>query len=335
MGVVTKHYCKDCHHDPISNDTSRSEKMKSKWVGLCSRIASHAYVSGKTFTVHPISTALLATALISTAVAGSVLLGTGLIIPGAVLLGVAYPIALLSITLFITIRRDVDANEHKEAHSFENMEKHIQNDQKVCLVIEATHDHNGAFKSKGPKKWERKYPVIHIKVSNIQEQQEAIERVASIAKIQVLWLAGHGNWNNIRLGENEDDRITTHNVDLLADAFSKLGPDATIICNSCKTAKISKDYPDAPNIASRISEVAPGRTVIAPKVSISHDNLFLRGGKKPKISMERHKLGRFGTGLDILTPNFIGKHFRNNVMSVYKDGVLQDSVSSFRVNQEN
>jgi hypothetical protein len=331
MTVISKRYCNDCHHTPVSSDATRGEKVKIKFKGICSRFVSHAYVSGKTFTAHPITSTLLTTALIATSVATAALFGTGLIVPGVVLLMAAYTVMVLGTTLFIVGRKDVDANEHKEAHSLENMQKFIQKDQKVCLVLEGTCDYNGAFKTKGPKKWERKYPVIHIKVSNIQEANDAIEKVAGVAKIQVLWLAGHGNWSNIRLGDNKDNQITIDNVVLLSDALSKLEADATIVCQSCKTAKISKDHPNVPNIASRISQAAPGRPVIAPTVSVSYENLFLKGGKNPKIGMERHKLGKKGTFLDNITPNFIGKHFRNNVMRVYKDGVLQDVASSFKV----
>lgn len=337
MGAVTKHYCKDCHHTPATSELSGSKKAKSTGINLCSRIASHAYVSGKTFTAYPITTALLATALLATAVATAALFGTGLILPGIALATVAFAVAVLGVALFAVGRRNVDANEHKKAHSFEKMQQFIQKDQKVCLVLEATHDYNGAFKTKGPKKWERKYPVIHIKVSNIQEQQEAIEKVAGIAKIQVLWLAGHGNWSGIKLGDNAEqdpnESLSIGNVDLLADAFSYLEETATIVCQSCKTAQIPKNHPDEANIASRISIAAPGRHVIAPTISVSYDNLFLKGKKNPKIGMQIHKLGRLGTGLDRKTPNFIGKYFRNNVMSVYKDGVLQDKVSSFKVQE--
>ena len=61
MTVISKHYCNDCHHTPISIDGTRGEKVKTKFKGLCSRFVSHAYVSGKTFTGHPITSALLTT----------------------------------------------------------------------------------------------------------------------------------------------------------------------------------------------------------------------------------------------------------------------------------
>lgn len=319
MGVVTKHYCNECHKLPDSN-------VENKGISLASRFVSHTYVTGRTFTAHPITSALLITALLATSVAGAVLLGTGLIIPGAAVLGVAYAVGVVAVALFFRGRRNADSDVHKEAHSLDRMQNFIQLDQKVCLVIEGIHDHNGALKNKGPKKWEKTYPVIHIKVSSIDEMSAAIEKVADIAKIQVLWIAGHGNSSLIKLGDKDEERIARDNVNLLEHAFSRLELDATIIASSCRTAKISDKY-SCPPIASQLSVAAQGRPVIASTDALFYNNVILKGGKKPKIRMEMHKWGKHANFLDILTPNFIGKYFRKNIMAIYQNGILQDRSS--------
>ena len=329
MSVVPKRYCYDCHPIPVLNDATFIEKVKTKMQSLGYRLISHAYVSGKTFTAHPIAASLLLTTMVVATVVSAVLFTAGWITPGIALVMVAYVVAAIGFALFIVGRKGVDAFEHKKAHSFEKMQHFIKRDQKICLVLEAAFDNNGALRTKGPKDWERVYPAIHIKVSSIQDIQDAIQKVASVAKIQVLWLAAHGNSRSIRLGEKKDNVIKLDNLVLLSDALNQLEKDAAIVCFSCKTGKISKD--DL-NIANQLSKIARGRSVIAPTTLVSDENIYLKCGKNPKIRILKYTFGKIGALLDLMTPNFIGKYIRENVMSVYKDGVKQEATLSFQIN---
>lgn len=311
--MSVKPYCDHCHYVALPDNAPISDKMASEWSRFISKFCSHANITGKTIAAHPITTALVSTAVIASIVAGSVLLGLALGIAIAAIGMVLIELGLVTLTissqLFHYAREEMEHEVFKEGHKLNAMQPLLLPNQKVCLVVEATDDHNGAFNQQYYDKWEAKYPVIHVKVSSGKEIQDAIDQVSAIADIQVLVHAAHGSKKGYHLSRGHG--ITVGNVNQLGESYAKLAKDATIVFDSCLTGGTRKN--NKANIAQVTSQYAPGRTIIAPTISINADALKFKGSDKLKVGIQQ------------------GFICRENVMRVYKDGVLQPTCKYVKV----
>ena len=157
---------------------------------------------------------------------------------------------------------------YKKAHPINT----VQN-KEIALVLEATDDHNDAFKFQMPIQLEKKYPLAFKNISNINQFSEAIdESIQQNNKIKVLWIRAHGSPQSMTLGkaDNENEylaiagiagkRISIFNVQQLEESLKKLDPQAVIVLQSCATAKQIKNGWE--NIAQKIARIAEGRKVI-------------------------------------------------------------------------
>lgn len=335
MTIIKSNYCSHCHKMPNVKDAS----CKNKITVLCSRISSHAHITGKTIKAHPLNTTLAIIAITATLVAGAVLLGLGLggVVAGGGLIGIGLlagglDLLVLGSACFHRTRRRMEADEYKKAHSLDALAARLQPDQKVCLVVETTADHNGAFKFKGPHQFEKKLPVVHIKVSNIEEVAAAIDQVSSIAKIQVLWVSAHGFETSDKILLGHRQVLGLENADHLTESFNKLAEDAAIVLNSCLTGGTPTKNPEAGNIASAISKLAAGRTVFAPKTSICYENICIKVKNDIEMGIKVSRWAAFTTSsisINKLFPRCIKKHLERDVLRVYQDGVQQEKASFF------
>jgi hypothetical protein len=337
MNIITSNYCQYCHQ------TDNDNKFVSSVNALCSRICSHLTTSAKTIRAHPLTSALIAVAIIAGVVAGAVLLATATVATfGIIPLVIAADVAIIALCLFLLERKAQEAQGYKEAHGMDTLAGRITKDQEVCLVIEATEDKEGALKSKKFEKIESKLPIVHVKVSTLEEAASAIDQVAAMAKIQMLWFNAHGCSSGIVLGnranivpaedvlqKDPSENINIFNVKQLASSLQKI--EKYIVVQACSTAKVSKNSPHAMNFASELSKVASGRKVIASTDAIAYQDVKIKVKDSIEIGFEVPRWGRkrktlLDHGLSYLSQMLFLKH---DALAVYQDGVLQDKTSSY------
>lgn len=331
MPAIIKNYCTHCNKPQINSNSPVKEKMQAKLIDASSRIASNTHIVRKTIKAHPLSSALIAVAVVSCFVAAGVLMGTGFGAIGVLFIGIGAN-AVLGGCLFVNHhRKKIEADEFKKNHAMNDATIQRIQGKNVCLVLESTFDHNGAVRlDKGPAKWEKKYPLVHVKVSNIDDVKKAIDEVSQYANIEVLWHSGHGSQNGLVLGSPAES-IHLGNLDELKESYDKLSPTATIVYSACELAK--------GDFARRTSEVAE-RRVLASKIDIGRNSVrsdvvlkmkkearfgiqVPRWGSKGRTPKEKVQNAACVIGFTF-TPNIIGKHLKKSAMRVYDNGVLQD-----------
>lgn len=331
MLSINKNYCSHCDKPQIDPNSGLKKRTQAKLIDASSRIASHSNIVKKTIKAHPLSSALIGVAVLSCFVAAAVLMGTGFGGIGILFLGLGANALIGGCLVMNHKRKIIAADEFKKNHTLNDQTMDRVQGKNVCLVLESTHDHNGAVRlDKGPAKWEKKYPVVHVRVSTLDDVKKAIDEVSSYANIEVLWHAGHGSQNGLVLGSPQES-INFGNLDELKESYEKLSPTATIVYNACELAK--------GDFAKVTSEVAK-RRVIASKIDIGRNSVrsdvVLKMKKEAKFGIQVPRWGSKrrnpkeivqNTACVIgfaLTPNFIGKHLKKSAMRVYENGVLQD-----------
>lgn len=186
-----------------------------------------------------------------------------------------------------SISFESDSEELEEDFESENLLKTCKQDpleqpeaydsdtRPVILILKAKSDHNEALNlynkdraitingdnDKGVRQLEKEYKIFIIdEITNIDEIKERLEKITN--PIQHLWILAHGSPNSMQLDDHH--QIDNSNLDDLADVMQrKLSINAHVILYSCSTAqKISSGK----NIATKFSEILPGRTVWAPQL---------------------------------------------------------------------
>ena len=329
MTSINKIYCSHCDKIEIENINTK-KKLKINFKDTCSKISSHCYITKKTINAHPLSSTLIAIAIISSVVAVGVLMGIGSGGLGFMIIGFGSNIFLSGALYFNHHRKKIEADEFKKRHTFNDPSINRIQGKNICLVLESTYDHNGALRwDKGPAKWEKKYPIVHVKVSNIDDVKNAIKEVSQHANIEILWHSGHGCPNGLALSPS--DSINPGNIDELHDSYHLLSETATIIYSACEIAK--------GDFARKTSELAE-RRVLASKIDIGRNSLrsdvVVKMKKEAKFGIQVPRWGSKRRNLKekmqntacvigfSLTPNVIGKHLKKSAMRVYDNGILQD-----------
>lgn len=164
--------------------------------------------------------------------------------------------ALLSSLFFQDIKESL-FTQFKKDHSLEKI-----NNQNMILVLEAKHDHNGAFQEdQRPlfQKLERTYPVAFEIVSSIEDVANCVERARlQNNQIKALWLRAHGNPHEMTL--DKDKSLSIDNTWMLEHHFNLLEPEAFIILDSCSTGRKNPYYM---NLAQNIASYARKKTIIS------------------------------------------------------------------------
>lgn len=186
---------------------------------------------------------------------------------------------LLSFILFQDIKESLFA-QFKKNHTIDKI-----SNSDVVLVLEAKHDHNGAFQQDQRKEFrevEKKYAIAYKKVSNIVEIAESIDKVLERNnRIKAIWIRAHGNPQSMSL--DKDKHLTIENVFHLKNLFRQIDPNGYIILDSCSTG--GKNRNGDLNIAKKIAQLAPGRTVIASSQDTTSLSLKLGKGNPLNVKM--------------------------------------------------
>lgn len=330
MPTIIKNYCSHCDHPKVDSNSSLKKKVSINLTDMSSRIASRATITAKTIKARPLTSALLTVAVLAAFVAAGVLFGTGFGLIGGAVIGIGITVGTGGISLMSESRKKIEVDAFRKAHALNDRTIQRIKGKDVCLVLESAEDHNKAFrKDKGPAKWEKKYPIVYIKVSTIDDVKKAIGSVAEHANIQVLWHMGHGSEEAFDLGSED---IGIDNLEILKEDYDKLNPAATIVYSSCEIAK--------GDLARKIAEVADKR-VIASSECLNALSIELKMKKGAKIGIQKSRWGShngnfkekaqdLGCSFMIdFTPNFVGKHFKKDIMRVYDKGILQDNRSHY------
>lgn len=165
----------------------------------------------------------------------------------------------------------------------------------VALVLEAEHDHNGAFERNSFfGELEKTYSVAFRKVSHIKDIEDAIKAATFHGNtIKLLWLSAHGSPDHITLGK-EAGVIWEGNVDALSNCLQKLDPEANIVLDSCSTGGARNN--NLENIAQRIARCAKGRKVWCA-TDITNRMEKIDSVSPFKVTLSQLKWGNQGDGL--------------------------------------
>lgn len=212
---------------------------------------------------NPISASLRLAAIV-TMVAMSVLTG---VLLGSFSFAIILPIPT---AIFLPIYiRDFALEIKKEL--FEIYKKNLSlptSNQNVVLVLEGTHDHNGAFSVDQRTEFNKlgkKCRVIFHKISHVKEITSSVEKtLEQNNRIKAIWIRCHGSPEKLTLGKGSD--LSYDNVAELVP-LRKIDPEARIILQSCSTGGLYFDS-KLPNIAQLVCYTT-NRPVIAPKVPIA------------------------------------------------------------------
>lgn len=220
-------------------------------------------------------------AMVALAVLFGVLLGPFAPVPivvGLTALMLANPL-LIAYALFYHNISEALFNQFKKNHTIDKI-----TNSDVVLILEAKHDHNGAFQSDQRdlfEKLEKKYAIAHSKVSNLDDIAESINNtLMGNNRIKAIWFRAHGNPTGMCLDKNS--YLTTQNVDQLKHHFKQIDPDGYFIFESCSTG--GGNPHDRMNIAQKTASLVKGRTAIAPCRDTNSTSLML--GKKNPLDVK-------------------------------------------------
>lgn len=154
-------------------------------------------------------------------------------------------------------------------------EAYQKDSRPAVLILKAKADHNGALNlkdkdraitingdnDKGVKELKKKYKFILIdKITSIDQISEELKKITNT--IQHVWVFAHGTPTSLQLDKKK--YIKNSDLDGLKDLLhKKIASDAHVILYSCSTGK---KVSSGKNIATKFSEMLPGRTIWAPKI---------------------------------------------------------------------
>lgn len=166
-------------------------------------------------------------------------------------------------------------------------------ENKTAVVIQPKSDHNGAFHVPLPALksiYQNHRHVYSAFVGTVEEVCGALSDAHRLfgQATSTFLLAGHGNPGRIVLGEQADRGFITLQTDFPSPCFEEnLTPNATILLNSCSTGAPN---PLGMNIATKISQLAPGRKVIAATQNTNNYNYqFTKDGDYEIYSTQTNK----------------------------------------------
>ncbi|HEY2809945.1 MAG TPA: hypothetical protein VGJ00_00930 [Rhabdochlamydiaceae bacterium] len=138
----------------------------------------------------------------------------------------------------------------------------MSNKKKIGVTLKIRADDNSLSRLNFAYLLSGRYPpVVHKKVSNVNELADAIQEVAKEHQIKTLWIHAHGMPECMALSDNSF--LDSTNIHVIAPALEQLSSDARIILESCATGDERSSF----CIAKSISEISK-RAVIAPKGNI-------------------------------------------------------------------
>ena len=152
-----------------------------------------------------------------------------------------------------------------------------------AIVLYPRADSNGEFESEASLRLfaavRGKYDVY---VRLVGSDDEITAALKAVPGADLLWLAGHGGSDNLRLSYPQeftresftDERLYLDNSDHeLAAAFASLAPHATIFLDACDAGRPRNGLP---NLAQFVQSLAPGRTIVAASYPFAHQEIDIR-----------------------------------------------------------
>ncbi|MBU0586489.1 hypothetical protein KJ780_03185 [Candidatus Micrarchaeota archaeon] len=117
-----------------------------------------------------------------------------------------------------------------------------KNDAPAALLMYNQSDYNGAFyqdKGKLDKIMHNGYRVVLYEIDNEQGFFDKLVEEGSQRPIDVLWIAGHGEQDKIRLGLGEDEKafLDVTDEDIIQAIIQYVQNDCRVVFNSCSTGK--------------------------------------------------------------------------------------------------
>lgn len=183
--------------------------------------------------------------------------------------------------------------KEKQALLEEKLQKE-QDQRPTLLVLRAKDDHNRGLQgagvtingdnASGVDQLTKEYQIILLDdLKNVEEIKEKVQKIAK--KVKWLWINAHGSPTTMHLeGTN---KITIENVAEVVESLKDiLEPDADILLNSCSTA--GKNV-SGENIATKLSELLPGRTVWAAKDILYYTNINIESDLSIKVNLQSAK----------------------------------------------
>ena len=176
---------------------------------------------------------------------------------------------------------------------FKTLNTELQTSTKpICVLALAHFDHNGAnyhntsFYSMHRQIEELKKefaiaPVIvsypHHLFNHLKDTKAAFPNKS----IELLLIVGHGSPRGIAFGDHDFGRFNKES--LKTGNFNELDADATIVLNSCSTAKSTKT---SDCFAKLLAESNPGKTVYGADCSIFESYIHLDGHRIKDVTVE-------------------------------------------------
>ncbi len=255
-----------------------------KNLNISSRLKELGAAFLDTYKRKPLKSAVVI-ALIVASLAISILMGVllGPVVPVAVAITLS-SICLMNPTMLTFLHfQDIKEslfNQFKKNHTIDKV-----SNSDVVLVLEAKDDHNDAFQQDQRdifEKVEKKYALVYEKVSSIDDVGESINQVLMRNnRIQAIWFRAHGNPQGMHLDKNQS--LDLENIVQLKFHLEQINPQGTIILDSCSTA--GENRTGDVNIAKKIAQLLPGRTIIASSRDTSNFSIKVDKANPLKVKM--------------------------------------------------
>lgn len=178
----------------------------------------------------------------------------------------------------------------------------VQRCQNAILVLEAAHDHNGAFRWDERahfRKMEKGRQIAFQTISTLGEFNAAINLMITQGNtIEAIYIRVHATPDRLDFGAHS---LTAENRSDWESSLKQL-KNVKIILSGCSAGQTSSLNPK--NIAEHIAEAAPGCEVIAPAENLNRSSFHLgiHGTVKDVAFMQA---GPFGMSTPVPTRRFV------------------------------
>lgn len=323
---INSNYCHACDFTQKS-DATFFQKVKGRIKDITSRVATFITKEVKYFKEckKPEKKYLIlwAVVIVAFSIMFFLLLASGSVLPGktyhVIALWVCF-VGVISVAIYINLdgynkdKKNYNLQRFKDHHNIIKTIQKIKDksiclkDKPLCLIVDAKKDHNGILKMNYEiNKLEKKYTVIYHQSKSIIDLTEAIMILGLVKKVDLLWISSHGSENGFYLSDEFGGEVITWEskgvrlsfTEHLSVAFKNLKTDAKIVLAACSCAKDS--------FVEDFSKKYPDKTIIGASDSLNY--------KSTTLKIKNNRL--------MLSMNFKG----NNVMRIYKNGMLQPIVS--------
>lgn len=247
---INTNYCRDCHFTRDPKATFKA-KIANRYHDITSRVATFVKHNPKqtkiiciAFTIGVVASVLTMALITLAFMAPPLSMSAKVLAAGAFL---CFAIAVLSAyAMRFTSDMDISNKGFNDIHDLKNSPTPTKSEKPVCVVVEGD-DHNGAFKNLASyRELDKKYRVIYQKVNTVKEFNNTLEKASTEKKIQLLWIAVHGDKDGFSFSPTNP--IDKTNLSSLKRGFATLNTDAKVILHSCETAqtdfveKLSKHF---------------------------------------------------------------------------------------------